>query len=176
MKKIAVKKSKIHGTGLFLEQDVSKSDFIANIIGVLTTVKKQLLRTPTEALMHPDWVGVSMSSWIDPARPFKYLNHSCNPSCGLKGKRRLYALRDLKAGDEITLDYSTVEANPHWKMKCSCGANNCRGTVRSVAYLPKSIFKKYYPFFPTAFRKFYIKYKHLSIKGNPWIKKIKVFS
>ncbi|MEK7552245.1 MAG: SET domain-containing protein-lysine N-methyltransferase [Patescibacteria group bacterium] len=176
MKKIVVKKSKIHGTGLFLEEDVSRRDFISYIRGHLSTLKKQKIHTPEAALMYPNWIGVSMSYWIDPAMPFRYLNHSCDPSCGVKGKRRLYALRDLKAGDEITVDYSTIEANPHWQIKCSCGSKKCRGIVRALKYLPLSNFKKYYPFFPTAFRKFYIRYKHLSIKGNPWIKKIKVFS
>ncbi len=176
MKKINTHSSKIHGTGIFLEEQALKGSLIAHIRGNLSTVRKQLLHTPEEALMHPDWVGVSMSYWIDPAIPFKYLNHSCDPTCGIRGKISLHALKNLKTGDEVTTDYSTLEGNPHWQMKCSCGAKNCRGTVRSVAYLPKSLFKKYYPFLPTAFRKFYIKYKRLNIKDNPWLKNLKIFS
>ena len=172
MKKIGAHKSKIHGMGLFLEENASSGSVIASIIGNISTVKKQLLQTPEEALMNPDWVGISMSYWIDPAIPFKYLNHSCNPSCGVMGKRKLYALRNLEAGEEITVDYSTIEANPYWQMRCSCGSKNCRGIIRSVAYLPKPIFKKYYPFLPTVFRNFYIKHKHLSAKENPWLKAV----
>lgn len=169
-KKLEVKPSKIHGTGLFLKESFVKGAFIARIPGKLSTVKRQLLNTPEEALMHPNWVGISMSYWIDPDIPFKYLNHSCDPTCGIKEKTNLYALRNLKAGDEVTIDYSTIEGNPYWQIKCSCGLKNCRRIIRSIAYLPKSNFKKYYPFIPTVFRNFYIKYKNLSLEKNPWLK------
>ena len=115
MGKIIVGKSNIHGTGVFLNQDVSEGDFISHIKGKIHTVSRQLLNTEEESLMNPDWVGVSMSSWIDPLPPCKYLNHSCDPSCGIKGRVCLYALRDMKVGDEVTIDYSTVESNPNWK-------------------------------------------------------------
>lgn len=161
MKQVKAYKSHIHGSGLFIEEGASKGELVAFIKGNYSTVKRQLLHTPEDAIMNPDWVGVSMSMWINPDVPFKYINHSCNPSCGIKGKKSLYALKNLKSGDEITLDYSTIEANPHWKMHCSCGEKNCRKTIRSVAYLPLASFKKYYPFIPTAFKKFYINYRHL---------------
>jgi len=173
MKKIIAETSKIHGKGVFIDEPSTKGSLVAHIKGNILTVKKQLLHTPEEALMNPDWVGISMSYWIDPAVPFKFLNHSCDPTCGIKGKKCLISLKDLKVGDEITIDYSTVEGNPHWQMNCSCGSNNCRGIIKSVAYLPKPLFKKYYPLIPTAFRKFYIKYKKLDPYENPWIKAIK---
>jgi hypothetical protein len=165
MKKISGHKSKIHGTGLFLEENVKKGSVVADIRGAISTVSKHLRHTPEEALMNPDWIGVSMFSWVDPEIPFKYINHSCDPSCGIKGKRRIYALKNLSAGDEVTIDYSTIEANPYWQMNCSCGSNKCRGIIRSVSYLPKALFKTYYPFLPTAFKKFYIK------KNNVFINK-----
>jgi len=164
MKKIIAQRSKIHGTGLFLCQDVKEKGFVAHIKGTITTVKRRLLHTPEDALMNPDWVGISMSYWIDPKLPFKYLNHSCDPSCGVRGKICLYALKDLKKGDEVTIDYSTVEGNPHWKMNCSCGSRRCRKIVRSIVFLPVVSFRYYYPLIPTAFRKFYIKYKKLQVE------------
>jgi len=176
MKKIIAKKSSIHGTGVFLEEPASRGSLLAYIKGNVTTVGKKLLHTPEEALMHPDWVGFSMSRWIDPVVPFKYLNHSCDPTCGVKGRVSLYSLKDLKVGEEITIDYSTTEGNPYWKMSCTCGSARCRGVVRSVAFLPKSIFKKYYPFLPFSFRKFYIRHQKLSVKQNPWIKNLSSYS
>lgn len=76
---------------------------------------------------------------LEPAAPFRYLNHSCEPNCsftwhdlreeGLPGIRRrmfLYVLRPIRAGDELTIDY----AWPAWfAIPCRCGAATCRGWV-----------------------------------------------
>lgn len=161
--RVEVRKSKIHGKGLFVKNRLSKGDFVAYIKGNISTVKKQLLYTKEEALMNSDWVGISMTYWIDPDLPFKYLNHSCDPSCGIKGKRSLYALRDLNIGDEITIDYSTIEGNPYWKMDCNCGSSKCRRIIKSISDLPEELFKKYYPFIPTALRNFYMKIKYKNV-------------
>ncbi len=155
--KIFARQSKIHGTGLFIAKDANKNSLIAHLKGKLSVLEKNLFHTPKGAAMHPDWVAISMSQWIDPKPPFKYLNHSCDPSCGVKGKVSLYSLRKLKAGDEITIDYSTIEVDPFWKMKCCCGSRNCRKIIRSVEYLPKATFRKYYPYLPTIFRRFYMR-------------------
>ena len=59
-----------------------------------------------------------------------YVNHSCRPNAYMRttGKRVLVmALRDIKAGEEITIDYGTT-AHPDTK-RCFCKAPNCRGTI-----------------------------------------------
>jgi hypothetical protein len=38
----------------------------------------------------------------------EYVNHSCEPNCGIKGQISLVALRDISAGEDITFDYGTV--------------------------------------------------------------------
>lgn len=155
MKKLVSRNSKIHGFGLFAAEKIKSGEFVAHIRGQVSTVKKDLLYTPQEAKMHPNWVGITMTHWVDPNIPFKYLNHSCDPSCGVKGKIRMYALKNMEIGDEITVDYSTIEANPFWHMRCSCGSSKCRREIKSVSFLPKDVFDGYIPFIPTAFKKFY---------------------
>jgi len=55
-------------------------------------------------------------------------NHSCNPNTGYVGLN-LVALRDIRAGEELTIDYAGF-ANPDAApFVCSCGAANCRGTL-----------------------------------------------
>ena len=93
----------------------------------------------------------------------KFLNHSCEPVAGMKGLT-LIALRDIKEGDEITIDYSIQEGDHLWEMKCDCKSNNCRCTVRSVQFLPEKTFKKYLPYIPAYFKKVYE--KHISLRGN----------
>ncbi|MGI9166220.1 MAG: SET domain-containing protein [Pyrinomonadaceae bacterium] len=59
-----------------------------------------------------------------------YINHSCEPNSYMKilyGHILFFALRDMNAGEEITIDYdSTLHSN---EKKCTCGALSCRGTI-----------------------------------------------
>lgn len=75
-----------------------------------------------------------------------FLNHSCNPNTGLilnAEKIALVAIRDIKAGEEITFDYSTCIEENHWEMDCLCGSSNCRGRIQDFSLLPKSLQQKY---------------------------------
>ena len=35
-----------------------------------------------------------------------YLNHSCNPNCGINGSFKIVALKDIEPWEEITFDYA----------------------------------------------------------------------
>lgn len=59
-----------------------------------------------------------------------YINHSCRPNSYMKIQSRhilFFALRDIKPGEEITIDY---EATLHSDRKrCKCAVPGCRGTI-----------------------------------------------
>ncbi|MBV8550699.1 MAG: SET domain-containing protein-lysine N-methyltransferase [Acidobacteriaceae bacterium] len=60
----------------------------------------------------------------------EYINHSCEPNLVariLKGHILYMSARDIRPGEELTVDYhfdKKVERVP-----CSCGAAKCRGTI-----------------------------------------------
>jgi SET domain-containing protein len=60
----------------------------------------------------------------------EFINHSCEPNLKskiVKGHILYMSLRDIKPGEELTIDYrfdKKVERVP-----CQCGAANCRGTI-----------------------------------------------
>ena len=60
----------------------------------------------------------------------EYINHCCEPNVEsriVRGRILYFALRDIKPGEEMTLDYrfgADVEKHP-----CDCGAKNCRGMI-----------------------------------------------
>ncbi|MGH9971682.1 MAG: SET domain-containing protein [Pyrinomonadaceae bacterium] len=62
-----------------------------------------------------------------------YINHSCEPNSYMKilyGHILFIALRDIRAGEEITIDYeSTLHSD---KKRCTCGAPTCRGKINRV--------------------------------------------
>lgn len=150
--KIIVEKSKIHGKGIIANQDIKKGDTVFVIKGKLVhwTVNNQ-----KDSLYGSVWIGMSKHSWIDPDEPAVFLNHSCEPNCGIKGRLKVVALKDIRAREEITIDYSITEMDRLWYMKCDCGSKNCRKIIRSIQFLPKKIYNKYAPCVPTYFMKVY---------------------
>lgn len=153
-KKIFFKESPIHGKGIFASRDIEKGEIVCIIKGPHMF---KINKSERDALSHPDWVGYRINNWVDPLPPYKYLNHSCEPNTAVKGRKTLVALKNIHRGDEVTIDYSIIEADPRWHMKCACGQKRCRGTIRSISYLPVDRFKSYLPYISSDFRKVYLK-------------------
>ena len=57
-----------------------------------------------------------------------FLNHSCEPNVGVQGQIVFVALRDVEPGEELTIDYGTIDHDAE-PMACRCGAAACRGTI-----------------------------------------------
>lgn len=59
----------------------------------------------------------------------RYVNHSCEPSTlTLPGTELEIAVRDIRAGEQLTDDYGTLFLDA--ELVCLCGSPHCRGTVR----------------------------------------------
>lgn len=60
----------------------------------------------------------------------EYINHSCEPNLVariIRGHIIYMSLRDIKKGEELTVDYRFEKKVE--KVTCKCGAENCRGTI-----------------------------------------------
>lgn len=59
----------------------------------------------------------------------RFMNHHCDPAC--VGTRFGFevAARDLAEGDELTVDYATLNLLPHEAFECLCGGRECRRSV-----------------------------------------------
>jgi SET domain-containing protein len=164
MQKIKIKKSGINGIGIFAGKSIKKNKFVGYIKGL---IKRTHNTTTNDSLAFPDWVGFKRDEWIDPEPPFKYINHSCDPNCGIRGTKTVIAMRNIKEGEELVIDYAITECDTEWNFKkqtgsnCKCGSKKCRKIIRSIQFLPEEIYKKYLPFIPKAFQKEYLKAKTL---------------
>ena len=75
-----------------------------------------------------------------------FTNHSCDPSTGVRLDAlgtTVIALRDIAAHDELTYDYSTYLNNPYERLRCFCGAANCRGVIGNFNTLPAELQGRY---------------------------------
>ena len=142
MKKYTIGKSKISGKGIILTKDVKKDGTIFIFKG------KEITFTSGYWSRLPNALQIGYAKWIVPKKGSvgEYLNHSCSPTAGVKGRNRIVAMRALKKGEEVTIDYALTETYPLWHMKCSCGAKNCRKVVKPYQDMPGWRMKKYVPY------------------------------
>jgi hypothetical protein len=87
-------------------------------------------------------VQLDFQTHLDIDAPLRYLNHSCEPNCGLliQPHRKcieLHALRDVRRGEELCVDYATFEHEIDFvAQRCRCGSALCRGRVVGFKHLP----------------------------------------
>ena len=64
--------------------------------------------------------------------PARFINHSCAPNCETdiddQGRIWVEALRDIKAGEELTLNYG-YDLEDYREHPCRCGAPECVGYI-----------------------------------------------
>ena len=66
----------------------------------------------------------------------RYINHSCDPNCEVHTTSRtiwLVALRDIKAGEELTFNYG-YELDDETEWPGTCGAEHCCGYILAQQY------------------------------------------
>ena len=142
MTKYHIGKSAINKKGIILNKDVKTDEIIFRFTG-----KK--IKNKLKPWHHgPNWLQIGYLEWIIPAPDSvgNYLNHSCDPTAGIRGKNTIVAIKPLKKGEEVTIDYALSETFPLWHMKCSCKSKNCRKVVKpyqDMADLRKRKYIKY---------------------------------
>lgn len=89
---------------------------------------------------HTLQIGKGVHLEVEP--PGRFVNHSCEPNCGIRDRRILVARRRIEKGEEITFDYAMTEEVME-PLACGCGAPECRGTITGFGGLPEDRRKAY---------------------------------
>lgn len=97
--RVGVAESTIDGWGVFAIEDINKDEVIGVIGGIVSEDPDHHSDYTCE---FEDWNGNVY--YVEPAAPFKYLNHSAEANADWDTPV-LIALRDIKAGEEITIHY-----------------------------------------------------------------------
>jgi hypothetical protein len=123
---IYIGRSAIHGAGMIAGRRFEAGEAVWRLTG------KPVFGAVTES--GPNYIGLGPDVWIDPELPLDHINHHCAPNAAFGPRRQLLALRPIEAHEEVTIDYSTTEADPAWSMRCGCGAAECRGTLYAIQH------------------------------------------
>ena len=75
--------------------------------------------------------------------PADWINHSCEPNCGMRGPVTVVAMRDILPGEELTFDYATVDGTAYDEFDCLCGTISCRGHVGGSDWAIPELWERY---------------------------------
>ena len=145
--KVEIRQSDINKFGMYAKEDIKKGEMVFIKGGHI--VKREALFTSS---VINSYLPISDEYYMASITPEEeeevklYNNHSCEPNCGMHGEITFVAIRDIGAGEELTIDYAFVD-NEDYSFECHCGSVNCRHIITGRDWKIKEVQKKYYPYF-----------------------------
>jgi uncharacterized protein len=143
--KVAVKRSPIHGRGLFALESIGAGEIVCVKGGYI--FKREQLRE-LNAQLGPAEIQIADDLFIGPVTAQErdgsmiFSNHSCDPNIGVCGQIIFVAMRDIAAGEELTHDWATTD-DETYEMECRCNAINCRKVITGQDWRKKELQQKY---------------------------------
>jgi SET domain-containing protein len=138
----AVRKSAIHGRGVFALTTISKGIRIAEYKGRRTSWDEAAIRdSDPDNPAHTFLFGLEDGRVIDASiggNAARWINHSCEPNCEAfeDNTKKIFVetLRTIRPGEELTYDYRLAVDRRMTKREkaqfsCHCGARKCRGSL-----------------------------------------------
>jgi len=143
-KRIQVRRSGVHGKGVFALQDLAEGETLIEYVGEIISWDEAQDRHPHDPNdpNHTFYFHVNEDRVIDAlhgGNSSRWINHSCDANCEAdEDNERIFikAIRNIKAGEELNYDYGLIIDEPYTKKlkaeyPCWCGSANCRGTLLS---------------------------------------------
>lgn len=127
------------GKGIFAAADIQEGATLFAFAGPLISFEAAIAKGERQG----DPLQVDTELYMDVGPPGVYINHSCDPNAGLSRGCKLVALRAIRQGEEIRMDYSTTMYERSWTMACDCRSGLCRRTIRDFDTLPIELQEKY---------------------------------
>jgi len=148
--KTEVRESKIHGRGLFATADITKDEIVAVKGGHI--VNRKTLGEKITPVLGPVEIQIDDDLFIAPVTEEErelsmlYSNHSCDPNIGVRGEITLVAMRDIRAGEELTHDWAMTD-DDDYSLKCNCGAPDCRKILTGKDWQRPDLQRRYAGYF-----------------------------
>ena len=148
--KTKVRESSIHGRGLFAVADIAKDEIVAVKGGHI--VDRKTLREKITPRLGPVEIQIDVDLFIAPVTEEErelsmlYSNHSCEPNIGMCGEITFVAMREIRAGEELTHDWAMTD-DDEYSTECNCGASRCRQILTGKDWQRPDLQKRYAGYF-----------------------------
>lgn len=141
-----VKKSRVHGSGIFACENIKKNKKIIQYIGEKVSRKegdkrserriKKYLNSKKTGSVYIFELNKKFDIDGSPAyNKARYINHSCNPNCEVEitnGQIWIQSIKRIKKGEELSYDYGyEFDSEDYTDHICKCGSKNCIGYIIS---------------------------------------------
>lgn len=145
--KVSIQKSQIHGLGIFAIELIKQGEILL-IKGGHIVIKSELISSDkiNSYLPIDDNYYIGAVSKGEETKIKLYINHSCNPNCGLRGEITFISMREIQVGEEITCDYAMID-NEAYEFECYCKSDCCRKTITGFDWKIPELQKKYGNYF-----------------------------
>ena len=143
-RRIQVRRSGVHGKGVFALVDIPRGERIIEYTGELISWDEAQRRHPHDPQdpNHTFYFHIDDQHVIDAlygGNAARWINHSCAPNCEADeddGRIFIKSRRRIKAGEELNYDYGLVIDEPltpalKAEYPCWCHSKSCRGTLLS---------------------------------------------
>ncbi len=146
-----VKKSKVHGAGVFANQKIPKKTKVIEYIGRKVSKsegdkisEKRLKKYLNSKKMGSVYVFELNKRFDIDGSPLynkaRYINHSCSPNCEVeitRGRIWISSIKNISIGEELSYDYGYEFDEDYKDHVCKCGSKNCIGFIISKDDWPK---------------------------------------
>jgi SET domain-containing protein len=117
-RRIQVRRSGVHGKGVFALQDLAEGETLIEYVGEIISWDEAQDRHPHDPKdpNHTFYFHVNEDKVIDAlhgGNSSRWINHRCDPNCEADEENErvfIKALRNIKAGEELTCDYKKIDA------------------------------------------------------------------
>jgi SET domain-containing protein len=145
--KIEIRRSNLNGVGMFAKEDIKKNEVVFIKGGHILTRKQVFSSSVINSYLPLDdnyFIGATNK---EEEKDIKlYINHSCEPNCGVRGEISFVAMTNISMGAELTIDYCMVD-NEEYVIDCKCGSPNCRRKISGFDWKLKNLQEKYKGYF-----------------------------
>jgi hypothetical protein len=142
---LVLRRSRIHGRGVYARKDIPKGTRLIEYTGELIDNAEADRRYDDESMSsHHTFLFILNRRWcVDAAvggNISRFINHACDPNCvaWIEGRQIwIDALRDISKGEELGYEYE-YDFLPEYTVEdlefygCDCGSPKCRGTMVDV--------------------------------------------
>jgi SET domain-containing protein len=137
-----VRKSPVHGNGVFALRDIGAGERIIEYRGERISWDHATERAAERGgpINHTFYFSLADGNVIDGGsrgNDARWINHACEPNCEAyedDGRVYIHALRDIEQGEELNYNYALIYDERHTPalkrlFACRCGTPGCSGTM-----------------------------------------------